>query len=264
MEESKLKADIAENWNAESMYYDSHVSHGIATEEEKRLWMEAFNAVLPKNDNLRILDVGCGTGAMGLILSEMGHEVSGIDLSEGMMEVGRRKAAEHDLSMTFTEGDAEYPPFSDDTFDVVVNRHLLWTLPHPATALENWFRITKPGGVVLVIDGVWDDGSSITKARRKVSDMLAHRLEAHPHGKRSYSEEVRAALPHKGGVSPDVVRTYFAETGLEEVACLDLKQITENQCRQLPWYRKIMKMSSYYLMAGSKPICVEEEGVQQT
>jgi len=107
MDDNAMKSHIAQTWSAEAGYYDNHVSHGVQTDEEKKLWMDVFQNVLPEGDHLSILDVGCGTGAMGLILAEMGHSVTGIDLSEGMMEVGRKKNADRGLSMIFLEGDAK-------------------------------------------------------------------------------------------------------------------------------------------------------------
>ena len=85
--------------------------------------------------------------------------MTGLDLSEKMMDEGRKKTKERALSMTFLHGDAENPPFPDNHFDVVINRHLLWTLPNPETALKSWKRIIKPGGRVIIIDGLWNDKS---------------------------------------------------------------------------------------------------------
>ena len=47
------------------------------------------------------------------------------------------------------------PPFGPGSFDAVTNRHLLWTLTDPATALRNWHALLRPGGVLVVIDGIW-------------------------------------------------------------------------------------------------------------
>ena len=100
-----------------------------------------------------ILDVGTGTGAMALVLAEMGHDVSGIDLSDGMLNKAKEKAKQANLPVEFKIGDAEKLSFPDDTFDVVINRHLLWTLPHPEKAIKEWNRVLKPGGQVVILDG---------------------------------------------------------------------------------------------------------------
>ena len=253
MDDNAMKSHIAQTWNAEAGYYDTHVSHGVQTDEEKKLWMEVFSTLLP-GDALHVLDVGCGTGAMGLILAEMGHTVTGIDLSEGMMSVGRTKAKAAGLSMTFQDGDAEDPPFSENAFDAVINRHLLWTLPHPDTALAGWCRVLKPGGVVMVIDGVWDDGSLLSAARRRTSAAFARILEPHPHGEKGYAEEVRDALPNKGGVPAETSRTYLEAAGFSGISVLSLDKIRENQRSRLRWYQKINPISPYYLISGRKGV----------
>lgn len=251
MDDANLKAEISESWNHGAKGYDRHVSHGIHSKEEEDLWMKAFSEVLP-DDNLKILDVGCGTGAMGLILSKMGHNVNGIDLSEGMMAVGREKAAEIHSDMTFEKGDAENPPFDDNTFDVVVNRHLLWTLPHYKTALKNWYRVLKNSGVLIVIDGRWDDGSAISHIRRKISSSIEERKEKNPHGSHSYGDDVKSELPNMGGLTKEEAVKSFEEAGFEVFKTIELKEILNCQAKELSWYQKIAPKSAYYLIAGKK------------
>jgi ubiquinone/menaquinone biosynthesis C-methylase UbiE len=252
MDDRAVKSEIAENWNEKAAYYDTHVSHGIQTEEEKLLWMDAFQSVLPSRENLSILDVGCGTGVMGMVLSEMGHNVTGIDLSEEMMSVGRKKAALTHLSMIFHHGDAEHPPFAENTFDVVINRHLLWTLPHLNTALASWYRVLKPKGVVIVIDGVWDDGSVISAVRRKTSFVFSRIFELHPHGEKGYRTEICNVLPNRGGVPASEVRLCLEIVGFSGISVLSLDDIYMNQRQRLNWYQKINPVPSYYLVSGKK------------
>lgn len=252
MNDSSIKSEIANSWNSEADYYDSHVSHGIQTEEEKELWIRAFETALPSGkSDLNILDVGCGTGAMGLLLSGMGHNVTGLDLSEGMMSIGRKKAEGSGLSMIFLSGDAENPPFGDNTFDCVINRHLLWTLPNPEVALDNWCRVIKTGGKVLVIDGLWDDGTLGTKVRRTFSQTIAKIVEKHPHGS-LYSDVLNLSLPNRGGVPEEKARDYFSRAGLADISIQNLINIRENQKKRLKWYQKLNNSWSYYLISGVK------------
>ena len=251
IEDSEIKSGITSKWDDSAGQYDLHVSHGVRTKEERKLWMDVFQNVLPEGDHLSILDVGCGTGAMGLILAEMGHSVTGIDLSEGMMEVGRKKNADRGLSMIFLEGDAENPLFADDSFDAVVNRHLLWTLPRPEVALASWNRVVRPGGRVIVIDGVWDDGKTTTKIRRTVSQVLGKVFDPLS-APSSYAEEVSAALPNLGGVPEDAARRYFTDAGFADISLEDLMHIREHQRRYLRWHQKITHHWCYYLISGTK------------
>jgi ubiquinone/menaquinone biosynthesis C-methylase UbiE len=139
---------------------------GIKTDGEREFWKEVFSVRLPDSP-LDVLDVGCGTGAMGLVLSEMGRRVKGINLSENMRSIGREKAKKSGLSMKFGIGNAEQTQFEDNTFDVVVKRHLLRTLLHPEKALFDWKRIIKLGGFIIVVEGYWDNGTLSAKIRRQ-------------------------------------------------------------------------------------------------
>lgn len=253
MDDTLIKSEITTRWDNNAKTYDSFISHGVKTGDEKNLWMQAFLTVIPRTEKpLQVLDVGCGTGAMGLIFAEMGHQVTGIDLSENMMEQGRRKASERGLTMEFLSGDAENPPFPEDHFDVVVNRHLLWTLPHPKEALSAWKRVIKPGGQVLVIDGVWDDGTWITGFRRIVSQVAGEIFDPKSNEKIDYSVQVQNELPHIGGVGENLAKGYFLEAGFDGIKIENLIHIRNNQHKRLPWYQKIRSTGTYYLISGTK------------
>lgn len=252
MEDAALKNEIRNYWDEGARNYDLRVSHGMKTEGEKELWKEAFSLRLPEGP-LDILDVGCGTGAMGLVLSEMGHHVKGIDLSEKMMNVGRKKAKEHGLSMTFEIGDAEQIPFEDNTFDVVVNRHLLWTLPHPEKALLDWKRVIKPGGFVIAVEGRWDNGKGSVKIKRQVTRTL-EKLFAPQLRKTKYNyiDSVEEALPNRGGITEEKAKIYFSNAGLSNIYVHDLSRIVEYQKKELAWYQKISAPTNRYMIFGMK------------
>ena len=63
------------------------------------------------------------------------------------------KAGFHNV--TFTIGDAEDTKEPADQYDVVINRHLVWTLPHPEKAIKEWKRVLKPGGRLVIMEGNW-------------------------------------------------------------------------------------------------------------
>ena len=64
---------------------------------------------------LEVLDVGCGTGEIGLLFAEPGHHVTGLDLSEKMLAKAREKTSKKMYDSTFKKGDAEDPPFEAGT-----------------------------------------------------------------------------------------------------------------------------------------------------
>jgi len=112
----------------------------------------------------------------------------------------RAKAEERGLAIRVIEADALTPPPGD--FDAVVERHLLWTLPDPGTALAAWHEVAPRGRLVLV-EGTWGAADAVglqrvrTQARRLVERARPPQPDHHGH----YSDRVQRALPHGHGLS---------------------------------------------------------------
>ena len=158
--ETDVKKVIRESWNKRGSDYDNSPGHGIHSEEEKDAWKSLLTRAIG-DKTLDVLDVGCGTGVIALLLAELGHNVTGMDFSEGMLGRAKEKADNQNLRVEFKFGDAENPPFEDETFDAITNRHLLWTLPNPEKAIAEWRRILRPEGKIIIIDGSWGDYSKL-------------------------------------------------------------------------------------------------------
>ncbi len=150
---AELKKEIHDRWDARARTYDKSPGHGIHSDLEKKAWLDILSCALDHRKGLKVLDVGTGTGALALLLAELGHDATGIDLSENMLEKAGKKAREKGLKAVFRTGDAESPPFNPGSFDAIVSRHVLWTLPNPEVAIKSWAGLLKPGGAIVVIDG---------------------------------------------------------------------------------------------------------------
>src|SRR5205807_2091298 len=114
---------------------------------------------------------------------------------------------------------AEQLPFGPARFDLVISRHLLWTLPHPEAAIDEWIRVLRPGGRLVVVDGQFDAGAG-----------------AAPPGSARSSAEYAAIgnqLPFLGGRSKEQIEALFTAHGLVHVSGDPLLDLVAAQAQRM-------------------------------
>ncbi len=130
----------------------------------------AFKWVRPLEKS-HFLDVGCGTGNFTQKLVSKGHKVTGIDISENMLQIAREKVPE----AIFHKMDVYNLAFDDNTFDNVISMAAFEFIEHPKKALDELMRVVKPGGTIIVgaihLDSPW--GALYTSEAFKES-VFAH------------------------------------------------------------------------------------------
>jgi ubiquinone/menaquinone biosynthesis C-methylase UbiE len=152
---SDTAASIASFWDAFAASFDEEADHGLRDPDVKAAWAQRLRSWLPASP-ADVLDLGCGTGSLSLVLAEQGHRPVGVDLAPLMVEQARRKLTAAGFDALMLVGDASSPPAEAGTsFDVILSRHLLWTLPDPAEALRRWIGLLRPGGRLVLIEGRW-------------------------------------------------------------------------------------------------------------
>lgn len=214
----EVKDSIREWWGSEHQDYDSIPEHRVHSEQEKEIWKDVLVQSFGTTKKLKVLDIGTGTGFLALLLAEMGHDVTGADWSKSMLEKAKEKANNSNLSIKFMVDDAEDLSFEDDLFDVVVSRHLIWTLPNPAMAMKEWRRVTKPGGKIIV------DASG-----------------KHSIGDHHFGKEIGEKLPFYNGADPEEIIKMFEDFGLVNVTVQSPQESGD-------------KSGSTFLIEGEKPV----------
>ncbi|MFF5965719.1 class I SAM-dependent methyltransferase [Streptomyces collinus] len=180
------------DWDAEAASFDEEPDHGLRDPEVRRAWTGRLRDWLPARAG-DVLDLGCGTGSLSLLASGQGHRVTGVDLSAAMVTLAREKLAGRDA--VFLVGDAAAPPVGEQRFDAVLVRHVLWALPDPGRALRHWCGLLRPGGRLVLVEGVWGSTAPVGIPAERLTGLLAPiagqvRLERLSGDRRLWGKEV--------------------------------------------------------------------------
>lgn len=118
-------------------------------------WRKKVVKLVGENNPQQILDIATGTGDLALMMSELNPEkIVGLDISEGMLQVGRQKIAKANLSnkIKMIVGDSENIPFPDNTFDAITVSFGVRNFENLDKGLTEILRVLKPGGKFVVLE----------------------------------------------------------------------------------------------------------------
>ncbi|MDX1510594.1 MAG: methyltransferase domain-containing protein [Nitriliruptorales bacterium] len=226
---------------------DEHTARQAAHEAQRLLGREVFD---------RVLDVGCGTGYLGLGLAAEGQarNVHLCDLSPGMLDRARENAESLGVDADFTRATAAELPFEDDSFDAVVTRGVLHHLHDVPAALAEWRRVVKPGGPVLALSEPtpWADTVGGATARavlgslsaaRRIADRLGRPLSQHSEEEQRTHEfwDLVAMAANLHTFHPDELRRLGEQAGF--------RTTTVRGCGLL----SIQWAASWYVLVGELP-----------
>ncbi len=115
----------------------------------RRKAVNRINSTHPHN----MLDIACGTGDFSIALAHAGvSKVTGVDISEGMLEVGREKVKELGLNITMEVDDSENLRYDDNTFDAVSVAFGVRNFEHLQLGLNEMNRVLRPGALACIVE----------------------------------------------------------------------------------------------------------------
>jgi demethylmenaquinone methyltransferase / 2-methoxy-6-polyprenyl-1,4-benzoquinol methylase len=152
--DSGKKEQVAEMFNNISHRYDflnRFLSAGVDIG-----WRKAALAELAESKPALILDVATGTGDFALMSYKIlkPEQITGVDISEGMLNVGRKKVAEAGLTdkISLHLGDSENLQFPDHSFDALTVAFGVRNFENLEKGLKEFHRVLKPGGKLLILE----------------------------------------------------------------------------------------------------------------
>ena len=134
--------------------YDK-LNHILSLNIDKGWRSKAVREIIDKDKPLNILDVACGTGDFTIEIAKKaaaGSKMTGIDLSEGMMSIGREKLAAAGIEATLEQGDCEALKYAEGTFDRISVGFGVRNFENLPTGLKEMHRVLKPGGKLVILE----------------------------------------------------------------------------------------------------------------
>jgi len=139
---------------------------------------QAFLDRIGQVSKLRVLDVGCGLGALSIYLANQGAEVVGIDIAEGMTARCRKRASSAGIEAEFVICDAERLPFREGAFDKVVGMRSIHHLPCLLTFFKETDRVLKAGECAVFVEP--QKKNLIVEVNRKLLHPDSRTADEHP------------------------------------------------------------------------------------
>ncbi|GAA4277214.1 bifunctional demethylmenaquinone methyltransferase/2-methoxy-6-polyprenyl-1,4-benzoquinol methylase UbiE [Aquimarina mytili] len=199
-EKRSKKEQVTEMFDTISGNYDGLnrvISFGIDVK-----WRKKVVKLVGKTNPKRILDVATGTGDLAINLSKTGaSEIIGLDISAGMLEVGKNKVEAKKLApiIRMVQGDSENLPYDDNYFDAITVAFGVRNFENLEKGLSEIFRVLKPGGIFIVLETSIPTKTPFKQGYKFYSTMILPvigRIFSKDRSAYSYLSESAAAFPY--------------------------------------------------------------------
>ena len=161
-------------------YNATSVVYNIMEWPIEQLWYKTWREKLWKKiSGPQVLEIGVGTGK-NIPWYPDDIEVTGIDLSSGMLKRAKKLLAEErNDHITLREMDAQQMDFRENTFDEVVATFVLCSVPDPVLGLKEALRVTKPGGKLYLLEHMLSKNTGFASVMKKLDPPIHYLSGVH-------------------------------------------------------------------------------------
>lgn len=244
---------VTDHWNFRAKSYRFNINRDFFNQDVAPRWRALLAEAIGNVEPQKVLDAGCGPAVLTRLLLGLGHDVTGVDVSEKMIEIAREAVGEGNNRVRFQQGNVADLPFDDESYDLIVSRYVVWTLPDPVKALKEWQRLLKPGGRLGIVDGNWYYHYYRSPFKRWWSRVnnLMYRIRSGFDPGQKLATNYAPELPTTHVLRPDWDQGVLAGLGFENI------QVYSNIERRIwgPWSANRLKnpWNHQFLIMATKP-----------
>jgi len=186
----KRPSDVAAMFDDVAARYD--LTNDVLSLGQDRRWRKLVGEAVGARPGDMVLDIAAGTGTSSEPFADAGVNVVPADFSLGMLRVGNRRRPD----LAFTAADALHLPFADSSFDAVTMSFGLRNVVGTAEALEEFRRVTKPGGTLVICEFSHPSNKVLrtvyTKYLMRSLPSIARKVSSNPDSYVYLAESIRA------------------------------------------------------------------------
>lgn len=248
----RLNEEIKDYWEGEADVYSRGIKEELES-SQRQAWKELILSYAPRKAKLKILDVGTGPGFFPVILSEEGHKVTGIDITENMIARAKENVKRQGQSAVLMTMDCQNLSFPDESFDMVICRNITWTLDDPKRAYQEWKRVLKTGGRLLIFDACWyrhlyDEKLQIRyeENEKRVREKYGRKIHAHADPQKG--DELSRRLFMSDKIRPQWDLNYLIELRFSKV--FSEPDIMDKICNEME--KEINRLTPAFMVGAEK------------
>ncbi len=251
-----IRDEIRDFWSERAATFDQSVGHEIFSDAERKGWQRLIRKHLGDGEGRRALDLACGTAVISHLINDVGFDVTGLDWSEAMLAQARAKAMARGTNIRFMLGDAENTLEPRESYDVITNRHLVWTLVDPVAAFAEWYSVLKPGGKLLIVDGNMGKRTWAGKLEKAWNRLTGKNQTSHmkPEMANRY-QNIRSRVYFSDQMPAEAVVKLLQDAGFVDIVVdRNLRDIHWAQARKMTFFRGLDRMvQERFAICANKP-----------